>query len=41
RLAQHRNIDDISHRIGTLVSGFKPDECANYLVNAGYASVKT
>ena len=40
RLAQHRTIDDIADRIGTLVSGFKPDECANYLANAGYASVK-
>jgi hypothetical protein len=24
--------------IGTLLGRFKPEECANYLVNAGYAS---
>jgi hypothetical protein len=24
--------------IGTLLDRFKPEECANYLVNAGYAS---
>jgi hypothetical protein len=25
--------------IGTLLDRFKPEECANYLVNAGYASI--
>ena len=24
--------------IGTLLDRFKPEECANYLINAGYAS---
>jgi hypothetical protein len=26
-------------RIGTLLDDFSPDECANYFVNSGYASV--
>jgi transposase len=41
RLAQKRTIDDTWRHIGTLVETIHPDECANYLANAGYASVKT
>ncbi len=40
-MAQKRSIDDIWKHIGWLVSTIKPQECANYLENAGYASVKT
>jgi transposase len=41
RLAQRRSRDDIWHELGALLDTFKPDECANYFVNAGYASAKT
>ena len=41
RQAQRRSLEDIWHKLGDLVATFKPDECANYLQNAGYASVKT
>ena len=41
RLAQKRSLEDIWRRLGDLVATFNPDECASYLENAGYASVKT
>jgi len=41
RLAQKRTIEDTWRHIGSLVATIGPDECANYLANAGYASVKT
>lgn len=41
RIAQKRSIPDTWRHIGHLVSTITPDECANYLTNAGYASVKT
>jgi transposase len=41
RAAQKRTIDDVWKHLGSLVTSIKPNECANYLVNAGYASVKT
>lgn len=41
RHAQKRTIDDTWRHIGTLVETIQPHECANYLTNAGYASVKT
>lgn len=41
RQAQNRTIEDTWRHIGNLVSMIKPVECANYLANAGYASVKT
>ena len=41
RVAQKRSLEDIWHELGNLVATFKPLECANYLSNAGYASVKT
>jgi transposase len=41
RDAQKRTIEDTWRHIGHLVSTIEPKECANYLENAGYASVKT
>ena len=41
RVAQTRSIPDTWRHIGKLVTTFTPDECTNYLANAGYASVKT
>jgi transposase len=41
RMAQKRSTDDVWRHIGQLVTAINPDECANYFVNAGYASVKT
>jgi transposase len=40
RMAQKRSIPDVWRHIGSLVDTITPDECANYLANAGYASVK-
>jgi transposase len=41
RAAQKRTITDTWRHIGRLVDTITPDECANYLANAGYASAKT
>lgn len=41
RMAQKTNAQDTWRAIGHLIDQFKPDECANYFNNAGYASVKT
>jgi hypothetical protein len=41
RHAQKRTIEDIWRHLGQLVQTIEPDECQNYLTNAGYASVKT
>lgn len=41
RRAQRRTVSDTWRQIGTLVQAIDPAECANYFVNAGYASVKT
>jgi transposase len=41
RQAQKRSVDDTWRHIGTLVADIQPDECRNYFVSAGYASVKT
>ena len=38
RKAQERSIDDLWRRIGKLLDLFKPEECAAYFQNAGYAS---
>ncbi|MCD2179926.1 IS630 family transposase, partial [Rhizobium sp. C1] len=35
-----RTIEDTWRHIGALVQTIQPDECANYLQNAGYVSVK-
>jgi transposase len=40
RAAQKRTVDETWRHIGTLVDTIKPDECANYFTNAGYASTK-
>jgi transposase len=40
-MAQKRTVEDTWRQIGTLVETIQPGECANYFVNAGYASVKT
>jgi putative transposase len=40
-LAQKRTIDDLSRHLGELIQTICPDECKNYFVNAGYASIKT
>ena len=40
RLAQKRNTDDLWRHLGHLVGTITPQQCANYFVNAGYASVK-
>lgn len=41
RMAQKRNVEDIWRHIGHLVGTIGPHECANYFLNAGYASIKT
>jgi len=38
RKAAERTVEATWRRIGELLDHFKPDECANYLVNSGYAS---
>ena len=38
RLAQRRSIDDTWRHLGHLIGTIKPQECANYFANAGYAS---
>jgi transposase len=38
RKANERTVEDTWRRIGTILDQFTPAECANYLVNAGYAS---
>ena len=41
RKAQMRTINETWQYLGSLVQTIGPDECNNYLVNAGYASNKT
>jgi transposase len=38
RKADERSVEATWRRIATLLENFSPQECANYLVNAGYAS---
>ena len=38
RKAAERTVEATWRRIGALLSAFSPAECANYFVNAGYAS---
>lgn len=40
RMAQKRDPEDLWRHIGSLVGTIKPNHCANYFENAGYASVK-
>ncbi len=37
RKADERSIAAVWHRIGSLLDRFSPQECQNYLANAGYA----
>jgi transposase len=37
RKAAERSVEDTWRRIGQLLDRFSPNECANYLVNSGYA----
>ncbi len=39
RKAQPRNVEATWRKVGQLLDLFSPDECANYLRNAGYGSV--
>ena len=39
RKAEERTIEATWRRIGELLDHFQPDECANYIRNAGYASI--
>ena len=39
REAEERTVDGLWRRIGGLLDAFPPGECANYLQNAGYASI--
>jgi len=41
RMAQRRTSEDTWRHIGHLVQTIKPAECANYIANAGYASLHT
>jgi transposase len=40
RKAEERTVDGAAARIGGLLDAFPPGECANYLQNAGYASIQ-
>ena len=39
RKARARTFDAMSGSIGDLLNTFSPTECANYLINSGYASI--
>jgi transposase len=39
RKADARSIAAVWHKIGSLLAEFSPEECANYIRHAGYASV--
>lgn len=39
RKAQERTVEATWRRIGQLLDNFTPSECANYLLNSGYASI--
>ena len=39
RKAEERTVDATWRRIGELLDHFQPNECANYIRNAGYASI--
>src|SRR5690606_11056700 len=40
RMAQRRSVEDTWRHVGHLVQTIGPAECANYLKNAGYASIR-
>ena len=39
RKAKERTLDDVTNRIGSILTQFRPEECSNYFRNAGYGSV--
>ena len=39
RKAEERSVEATWKRIGSLLDTFPPTECANYLINSGYASI--
>lgn len=39
RMAQKRTIEDTWKQVGHIIKSISPPECANYLINSGYASV--
>ena len=39
RMAQRRTIDETWRHLGDLIGTIKPNECANYFEDAGYASI--
>jgi len=39
RKARARTFDAVADSIGELLDAFQPEECANYMVNSGYASI--
>jgi len=41
RIAQKRTVEDTWRHLGKLIETIAPEECANYIENAGYASMKT
>ena len=40
RMAQRRTIEETWRYLGRLIATVTPEECANYLQNAGYVSAK-
>lgn len=38
RMASERTVTETWKQIGKLINTVKPNECANYFINAGYAS---
>lgn len=41
RAAQKRTVEETWRHVGALVETISPQECANYIANAGYDSIKT
>lgn len=41
RMAQKRNVEDTWRHIGNLIQTIDPNECHNFIVSAGYASINT
>lgn len=39
RTASERTVEAVRNRLGTALDSFSPQECSNYIRNAGYASV--
>jgi len=39
RKTEERTVEGCWKRIGNLLDHFQPEECSNYLINSGYASV--